>query len=442
MKCNIARDLLPLYFDGLCSEETEQLLAQHFETCEDCRTLKESLEAEQSAQEDNKFNGNTLEHIAEQRQKNSLAPLKKVNKKIKRKNRLLVVCCFFLILFIGTNSVLLYGQFNKKGISYEYIFDAVRFHFIGKEFAKANIEPLYNCLADGYGLRDQESAAVQRAYMKDSASDSIYHEDMKRIISEKYNQFFSGKNLKYKGIHEIGYDEGLHLMYNALYICLKFEGDDNLEYYINLYKSTDSLGGYLADDYFGSGEPLVFVSDHNETSADSSGNTENSEETYHTDDSIFSCLYNRMEERDLCILRDFTRTIQQRLLNNARENKRKEDGDLELPAFNFPISSESDIQNGTSYYSDAIDKKIKELRDYDYYLTDYTWDVTEYDREKFLYRYRITLTFTKKTNLENTLVTFDCYRINDRFTYTPKTTCVYGNNLPNQMRKKMERLFE
>ena len=34
-----------------------------------------------------------------------------------------------------------------------------------------------------------------------------------------------------------------------LYICMKFEGDNQLRYYIGLYKTLS--GQYLADDYFG-----------------------------------------------------------------------------------------------------------------------------------------------------------------------------------------------
>ena len=46
MKCNIARDLLPLYFDGLCSDETRKQLEEHIENCESCKLLKQNLEEE------------------------------------------------------------------------------------------------------------------------------------------------------------------------------------------------------------------------------------------------------------------------------------------------------------------------------------------------------------------------------------------------------------
>lgn len=37
MDCHVIQDLLPLYADGCCSEESAQLVRAHLETCENCR---------------------------------------------------------------------------------------------------------------------------------------------------------------------------------------------------------------------------------------------------------------------------------------------------------------------------------------------------------------------------------------------------------------------
>lgn len=39
MNCEIVRDLLPLYADGLCSEESRRAVEEHLKTCEACRKL-------------------------------------------------------------------------------------------------------------------------------------------------------------------------------------------------------------------------------------------------------------------------------------------------------------------------------------------------------------------------------------------------------------------
>lgn len=48
MNCDIVRDLLPLYEDGLCSEESRKAVEEHLKSCETCRKLlpESSAEAE------------------------------------------------------------------------------------------------------------------------------------------------------------------------------------------------------------------------------------------------------------------------------------------------------------------------------------------------------------------------------------------------------------
>ena len=37
LKCEVIRDLLPLYHDGVCSEESKKLVEEHLSSCENCR---------------------------------------------------------------------------------------------------------------------------------------------------------------------------------------------------------------------------------------------------------------------------------------------------------------------------------------------------------------------------------------------------------------------
>lgn len=45
LSCNVIRDLLPLYRDGVCAEETRALVEAHLEDCADCRAVLASLDA-------------------------------------------------------------------------------------------------------------------------------------------------------------------------------------------------------------------------------------------------------------------------------------------------------------------------------------------------------------------------------------------------------------
>lgn len=39
MKCNVIMDLIPLYVDDCCSEESGKMVSQHLESCETCRQM-------------------------------------------------------------------------------------------------------------------------------------------------------------------------------------------------------------------------------------------------------------------------------------------------------------------------------------------------------------------------------------------------------------------
>lgn len=45
LPCNIIEDLLPLYIDSVCSDETNELIESHIENCEDCQHKLELMRA-------------------------------------------------------------------------------------------------------------------------------------------------------------------------------------------------------------------------------------------------------------------------------------------------------------------------------------------------------------------------------------------------------------
>ena len=46
MKCDIIRDLLPLYCDGLCSEASKQEIEAHVAQCQECRACLAEMKEE------------------------------------------------------------------------------------------------------------------------------------------------------------------------------------------------------------------------------------------------------------------------------------------------------------------------------------------------------------------------------------------------------------
>lgn len=402
MKCNIAKDLLPLYFDGLCSDETGEQLEAHMEECENCRRLKQSLEQQQEW------------HGEEEEWEKAIAPLKKLRKKVRKKNAVIVICTCILLLFLILTVLLTYGQITRKGFSFELIYDAVRFRAVGKQFAGGNIEPLYEMLSNGYLLQNEESGVVRLAY----PDSHTYDEDMKKAIMEKYHQYFEGKSLIYKGIEEIGYQEATKMGGSrTLSVTLKFEGKDMIEYYLVLYKTLN--GQYLVEDYFG--DPYILYEAGTGVDAKEGGGAESEAgavRAYDTEDSLFSCLPNPLTDFELYIMRQIILASGQRALQG--DKTLAENGQMRLN-----IVSEQDLADGTNELRERANDELDRVAESGYYVTDLTWNVKEYDKEKHLYRYQVNVELTNAESLEEMIAVFDCYRIGNRFLYMDGSEKVY-----------------
>lgn len=45
ISCDVIQDILPLYYDGICSESTKQLVEEHLADCSECRSALEQLQS-------------------------------------------------------------------------------------------------------------------------------------------------------------------------------------------------------------------------------------------------------------------------------------------------------------------------------------------------------------------------------------------------------------
>ena len=45
MNCNIVKDLIPLYIDGCCSEESRKIVEEHIKDCDECKKLFEDMKS-------------------------------------------------------------------------------------------------------------------------------------------------------------------------------------------------------------------------------------------------------------------------------------------------------------------------------------------------------------------------------------------------------------
>jgi len=84
VQCGVIKDLLPLYIDGVTTEDTNNLIENHLKTCASCQHYHQEITQE-------------IPTVKIENQ-NSLDPLKKIKRKIKLKN---IVIGFLSIIFIG-----------------------------------------------------------------------------------------------------------------------------------------------------------------------------------------------------------------------------------------------------------------------------------------------------------------------------------------------------
>ena len=100
-ECNIVRDMLPLYFENMVSEETAVFVKKHLENCPDCAAEFECLKS-----------GKQIDKIEIPQKEKDTDVIITIKKKITRKifKMVAAACLVFALLFSG---ILLY-----TGISY------------------------------------------------------------------------------------------------------------------------------------------------------------------------------------------------------------------------------------------------------------------------------------------------------------------------------------
>lgn len=103
MNCKIIQDLLPLYHDAVCSEESKKLVEDHLKGCEMCKRLLEEMDKE---------------WVVEKSNIDELKPIEKISKAInKGKRKALIkgiaVTLMVALILVGGYSVLWYTQYRQ-----------------------------------------------------------------------------------------------------------------------------------------------------------------------------------------------------------------------------------------------------------------------------------------------------------------------------------------
>lgn len=73
LNCEIIRDLLPSYIDGLTSQESKRLVEEHLESCAECREYLKEMQADLSSE------------ASVEKNKKAIRPFRKLNRRVKQK---------------------------------------------------------------------------------------------------------------------------------------------------------------------------------------------------------------------------------------------------------------------------------------------------------------------------------------------------------------------
>ena len=89
--CGIIRDLLPLYIDDVCNEESKQAVQNHLSECEKCRSCYEAMKSTDGFAEKSRNN---------LKESNIASSLQNVKNRINRKIRNIVLCAAAVVLIV------------------------------------------------------------------------------------------------------------------------------------------------------------------------------------------------------------------------------------------------------------------------------------------------------------------------------------------------------
>lgn len=130
-ECSIVRDVLPLYFENMVSEETAAFVEEHLKTCSECAAELKALKA-----------GKQIDEAAALQNKNDADALAAMKKKIRKKKWIAIsitaVCLLAAVALIHYFPV--YRIINVGGTSYFSSSEIAKLAYIGSAADRAEAQ--------------------------------------------------------------------------------------------------------------------------------------------------------------------------------------------------------------------------------------------------------------------------------------------------------------
>lgn len=160
LSCNVIKDILPLYYDKICSEESKAIVEEHLKDCDECRNVLEKIHEEMHLSENNSEESKPLKKLSYEWNKSKTKSLFKG----------VIITALSAIVLIGGYFAL--TQWKCVPISSEQMTisdicttddGAIGFHFIaddGKEVREIKID--YDCETGVAYITPKRSVIEQR----------------------------------------------------------------------------------------------------------------------------------------------------------------------------------------------------------------------------------------------------------------------------------------
>lgn len=197
MKCSMVEDLLPLYVEGMCSENTTKEVEAHLQKCDKCREkmelsktgLSSILETAQSGS-NNQGNPASKKDV---RDKLAVDGMKKVKKRLSSRKIAAFILGLLLVVVLGTAGLLYYGECTGESINFTTINNMMTIRKISAALCEYDVEPLL----------ERTSLGMAAAYLSDE--DYLGGEPWDQIkeyqrakLEEALWYHFKGEEIHYK----------------------------------------------------------------------------------------------------------------------------------------------------------------------------------------------------------------------------------------------------
>lgn len=225
--CEIVEDLLPLYVDNVCSEQSKRAVEEHLQKCEKCRKLIETTQAV------------PVPHI----EPDCPAADKAVKKGFK-KIRLRWWASILLVVIIVPLACLGWNQYHNRGIHYSNVYE----YQLGNRFMELLIKGNYEKAYEYIDIAELKQEWLEEWFEEEELT-NIEKDGLAKFckLGENLEALGGIESWEYIGISFLGEDTDGTKVYRILY-RIQFNGSKIV---VHLDVSNDGV------EWFGGGESFI-----------------------------------------------------------------------------------------------------------------------------------------------------------------------------------------